>query len=87
MHLEDFATKRVEIVAVCGKCTSTDYEPEWMGIDKLPFTEYFYRDETKKGKPWKSVRIYALTDNAWEHREGNHPNTVDGEKLGEHGVK
>jgi len=81
MHLKDFNTSRREIVAVCGKCIGTMRDFGMLGLSPYPYTEHSFHDE---GKPWRSVRIYALTANAWNHREGNHPNVLERGKLGEH---
>ena len=85
MHLEDYNTTRREIVAVCGMCISTTSELSWLGLGPYRFTEYSYCTEEKtNGNIWKSVRIYALTANAWKFRDGNHPNASIVKKLGEH---
>ena len=79
MHLEDFSTSRGEITIICGKCLNEGLD--WGGgelllkyLGQFPFTEYTYRQDELRGRPNKRIRIYSLTENAWNHREGNTPN-------------
>ncbi len=66
MHLADFSTDQGEIEVFCGKhaVDGTIRRKRWV---------------MWQGPIFGSVVVVALTDNAWENREGNHPN--DGEVM------
>jgi len=76
MHLSDFDTDPGEIRIVCATTPQTrplicggpgSIKFAWRGYTEVSFRENGH-------KPWKRIRIYSLTRNAWSHRHGNMPN-------------
>jgi hypothetical protein len=71
MHLADYNTAPDEIEIYCGKCVP---------IERKDGILWKYRDSKKEF--WKMVFVKALTDNAKNNADGNHPNAMDIEMIG-----
>lgn len=65
IHLSDYNTGRDEIEVYCGKCLPKD-----LSEGKL----WRYRN---RGENWQMVFVKALTENAKDNEDGNHPNEFD----------
>jgi hypothetical protein len=78
LHLEDFSTGRHEIMLVCSRCMILLdlYEDTllYKFLKTKPYVEFAYRQDDKRGCPNRYFNLYALTQNAWNHRQGNTPN-------------
>lgn len=89
LHLEDFATGRQEIMLVCDTCLKRLATSGNLGDTNLyrflktnPYVEWSFRQDDKRGRPSKRLRLYALTQNALDHRMENSPNTADHKTVG-----
>jgi hypothetical protein len=68
MHLEDFATGEDEVRVFCDEHLPTEDVRIW-----------FWRDE--EDESFKPMGVRALTPNAANHKDGNHPNAELGSSL------
>jgi len=85
MHLGGGDTGRYEIQVFCWRCwpiVRREYKGKryvvWRIGDAEEDVKRLWPDDYKKDKKFvgKYVVVVALTDNAWENREVNHPNLL-----------
>jgi len=67
MHLGDFNTERHEVMVICDECVERINSNDMNDVNFiLPYVEWLIDDKT--------IRVYSLTNNAFDNRESNHPN-------------
>jgi len=73
MHLGDYITDRVEILAFCPKCTKKLLAKTLFlyNLDSLPFPSILWKSKSEK------YLIVYLTSNAWIRRKHNSPNIAN----------
>ena len=72
MHLSDYNTDRNEIEVYCHNCIPDDRSDGVL---------WKYREDGGK-RVWKKVFVRALTDNARNNADGNHPNMGNVSMIG-----
>jgi len=72
MHLGDYNTSRKEIMVFCNKCILSSTFNMFYDSEKCIVWDTHTRD-------YRKILVMSLTDNAWNNREDNCPNTGNAE--------